>query len=233
MQIIRQIGQLLQQEIRSEWRDRTTVVGVLLYVAASVVLVYSALNQFSPLVWNALFWVLLFFAAVSSVGRAFRRESGRRHLYWYSLVAPEALLFSKLIYNCLFLFVLGSFIWLLLALFSGANPIAHADVFVMALALGSLGLATTFSFLAAIGMRAGGGATLLTVLAFPLLIPLLFLLVRAGLHSLDPSLAGSDGPFLSRLQIEGGLPQVFTFLAGLDLILLSVALLLFPFVWRD
>ncbi|MEM7573676.1 MAG: heme exporter protein CcmB [Bacteroidota bacterium] len=233
MQTIRQMGELLRQELRTEWRDRSTIVGVLLYVAASVVLVYSALNQFSPLIWNALFWVLLFFAAVSSVGRAFRKESGRRHLYWYSLVAPEALLVSKLIYNSLFLFGLGSFIWLLLGLFSGGNPVAHPQIFLTALALGSLGLATTFSFLAAIGMRAGGGATLLTVLAFPLLIPLLFLLVRAGLHSLDPAQAGSDGPFLSRLQIEGGLPQVFTFLLGLDLILLAVALLLFPFVWRD
>ncbi|MEL6668468.1 MAG: heme exporter protein CcmB [Bacteroidota bacterium] len=233
MSIGRQIWELLVQQIRSERRDQRELASILLYALASVVLLYSALNRFPSLVWNALYWVTLFFAAVSGASRTLSGESGRRHLYWYSLVSPEALLFAKLIYNTLLLWVLGALIWGTLTLLSGVQPLARPEVFALALSCGSLGLATTFTFLAALSMRAGGGGTLLTILSFPLLIPLLILLVRAGQFALDPALAGSDEGFLRRLALEGGLPQVVTLLFAVDFIMLAVAMILFPFVWRD
>lgn len=233
MGIGRQIWELLVQQVRSEIRDKRQLAGILLYALAAVVLLYSALNRFPSLVWNALFWVTLFFAAVSGAGRTLQRESGRRHLYWYSLVSPEALLFAKLIYNTLLLLLLGGLIWGTLTLLSGTQPLARLDIFALALSCGALGLATTFTFLSALSMRAGGGGTLLTILSFPLLIPLLLLLVRAGQFALDPALAQADEPFLRRLALEGGLPQVVTQLVAIDCILLAAAMVLFPFVWRD
>ncbi|MEM8583015.1 MAG: heme exporter protein CcmB [Bacteroidota bacterium] len=233
MGLSRQIWELLVQQIRSESRDQRELAAVLLYAIASVVLLYSALNSFPALVWNALFWIALFFASVSGAGRTLQRESGRRHLYWYSLVSPEALLIAKLIYNTVLLMVLGGLIWGTLTLLSNTQPLARPDIFALALISGSFGLATTFTFLAALSMRAGGGGTLLTILSFPLLIPLLILLVRAGQFAIDPALAGADEAFLRRLALEGGLPQVVTLLFALDFIILAAALILFPFVWRD
>ncbi|NJO86754.1 MAG: hypothetical protein HC821_01410 [Lewinella sp.] len=87
-----------------------------------------------------------------------------------------------------------------------------------ALALGSLGLSAAFSFVAAISTRAGGGATLLSVLSFPLVIPLLLLLVQAGSYALG--LQSS----------ETASTRLLGLLGALDLLLIGVGLLLFPFV---
>ena len=71
----------------------------------------------------------------------------------------------------------------------------------------------------ALAARAGGSGTLMAILSFPLVIPLLFLLVNAGGHAVG---------------LESGTERTYLLLTGaIDLIALSVGLLLFPFVWRD
>ncbi len=219
MTTLQQIGQLLQQEIRVEWRRPYTLAGILLYVIAATLIAYVALTQFSLMTWNPIFWILIFFAAISATGRSFSQEQGRRHLYYYTLVQPEALLLSKIIYNSLILVVLALLLWGLLNLFQGSNLIVRPGLFLAAIALGSLGLSAAFSFVAAIATRAGGSATLLSILAFPLVIPLLLVLVRLGGYAIG-LLSGDTG-------------QLISLVIAIDLLLLASAILLFPFVWRD
>lgn len=219
MSTIAQISALLRQEIRAERRNPYTLAGILLYVLAAVLIAYVALTQFSPMVWNPVFWMLLFFAAISATGRSFGQEQGRRQLYYYTLISPEALLISKLIYNTFILFTLGCLLWALLAFFGSINPIVHPGNFLLTIGLGALGLSAAFSFVAAIATSAGGNATLLSILAFPLVIPLLLLLVRAGGHCLG--------------LIEGGLGDILAMLIALDLLLIGLGILLFPYIWRD
>jgi heme exporter protein B len=59
----------------------------------------------------------------------------------------------------------------------------------------------------------------MSILAFPLVIPLLMLLVRIGGHSIG--------------LLSGGAGEVLSLLVAVDLLLVAVGLLLFPFVWRD
>lgn len=226
---------LLRQEFRAEFRNPYQLAGILLYVLAAVIIVYTALTRFSVMVWNPIFWVLLFFAAVSVAGRSFMLEQGRRQLYYYSLVSPEALLAAKFIYNTLLLFLLGLFLWGLLILFdggevgidaagnavssAGGNPIENNSLFLLALFGGSIGLSAAFSFVAALATRAGGTATLLAILAFPLVIPLLMVLVRLGAYAIG--LLGGD--YSTPLYL----------LLSIDLLLMAAGLVLFPYVWRD
>ncbi|MEM9835135.1 MAG: heme exporter protein CcmB [Bacteroidota bacterium] len=219
MSTFSQIIALLRQEIRVELRNPYNLAGIILYVLAATLIVYVAVTQLSVMIWNPIFWVLLFFAAISSTGRSFGQEQGRRHLYYYTLVSPEALLVSKVIYNSLLLLILGLLLWSLLVLFRGSNPIIAPGLFTAGLALGSLGLSAAFSFVAAIAARAGGNATLMSILSFPLVIPLLMLLVRIGGHSTG--------------LLEGGANEVISLLVAVDLLLIAVGILLFPFVWRD
>ncbi|NJO86755.1 MAG: hypothetical protein HC821_01415 [Lewinella sp.] len=121
MSILQQILALLRQEVRLEARNPYGFAGVGLYVLAAVLVAYAALTRFSPMLWNPLFWILLFFAAISATGRSFQREQGRRQLYYYSLVKPEALLLAKICYNSLVLLILGLLLWGLMALFNGSD----------------------------------------------------------------------------------------------------------------
>lgn len=235
MNLFGQTTALLRQEIRADLRNPYYLAGRLLYVLAAVLIAYVALTHFSVMVWNPMFWILLFFGAISATGRSFQQEQGRRQLYYYSLVGPEALLLSKLIYNTLFLFLLGLFLWGLLVLFNGGdtsigpdgvpitiaggNPIENTSLFLLTIFLGSLGLSAAFSFVAAIATRAGGTATLLSILAFPLVIPLLLILVRLGAYAIG--------------LINGDYSTPLYLLVAVDLLLLASGLLLFPYVWKD
>lgn len=235
MSFFRQTILLIRAEVRSELRRPHQLIGVFLYALAAVLIVYAALTRFPVMVWNPIFWVLLFFAAIGAASRSFQREQGSRQLYYYSIISPEALLFSKVFYNTLLLAVLGFVLWGLLVIFnggdvavtssgeavsiSGGDPVLEPGLFSLAILLGSLGLSAAFSFVAALGTRAGGNSTLMAVLAFPLVIPLLLVLVRLGAYAIG--------------LLEGDYSTPLLALAAIDLLLLAMGMLLFPFVWRD
>lgn len=219
MDPLRQIAYLFRWELRTEWRNRYALGSVLLYVVSSTVIIYFAVRQFSAMTFNAVFWVVLFFGATVACGRSFLREGGRRHYYFYTLAAPEALLVSKWLYNTLLVWLIGGLTWALLGFFAADNFVFEPGYFVVALVLGGLGLSGVLTFVAAVAARAGGSGTLMAVLSFPLVIPLLFLLVNAGAYAVG---------------LMSGQEQSYLLLTGaMDLVAVAVGLVLFPFVWRD
>jgi heme exporter protein B len=219
MRMLRQTWDLLWRDWVLEWRTRYALSGIVLYVLATVVLVYTALVDIRPQVWNAMFWVIVLFAAVSAIVKSFVQESQARQLYYYSLVHPLALLAAKMIYNSVLLFVLSLLSWLLLALLTG-NPVKDTGLFVLAVFLGSMGLASAFTFVSAISAKAQNSATLMAVLGFPVIIPILLVLVKVGANAL-------------RLMQDTAIMGDILILVAINLVLLSVALLLYPFLWRD
>ncbi|RME95875.1 MAG: ABC transporter permease [Bacteroidetes bacterium] len=210
---------LLWRDLVLEWRSRYALSGIALYVLATVVLVYSALVNIQPQVWNALFWVIMLFAAVSAIVKSFVQESKNRQLYYYNLVNPLALLVAKMIYNTLLLFVLSMLSWALLGALAG-NPVKEAGLFILGIFLGSNGLAIAFTFVSAISAKAQNSATLMAILGFPVVIPILLTLVKIGTQALR---------LIQDTQISGDL----LILTAINLLLLSVAILLYPFLWRE
>ena len=219
MDTLRQIAHLFWWELKTEWRNRYALGSVLLYVVATTVVIYFAVRQFSPMTFNALFWVVLFFGATVASGRSFLREGGRRHYYFYTLASPEALLVSKLLYNTLIIWLISGLSWALLSFFAAENYVFEPAYFTLALLLGGIGLSAILTFVAAVAARAGGNGTLMAVLSFPLIIPLLFLLVNAGGYAVG---------------LTSGQQSSYLLLAvAIDLLAMAVGLVLFPFVWRD
>ena len=153
MNMVQQTMRLLWRDWVLEWRTRYALSGILLYVFATIVLVYSALLDIQPQVWNALFWIIILFAAVSAIVKSFVQESQQRQLYYYSLVNPLALLIAKMIYNTSLLFLLSLLSWFALG-FLTTNPVKDTGMFVLAIFLGSMGLAIAFTFISAISAKA-------------------------------------------------------------------------------
>jgi len=219
MNTIKQIMHLLRWELKNEWRNRYALGSVFLYVVATTVVVYFAVQNFSAMVFNAVLWVVLFFGATVASGRSFLREGGKRHYYYYTLAGPEALLVSKFLYNTLIIWLVSGLSWALLSFFATKDYVLEPSYFIGALLLGGLGLSAILTFVAALAARAGGNGTLMAVLSFPLVIPLLYLLVNAGGYAVG---------------LQSGLENSYLLLAlAIDLLALAVGLVLFPFVWRD
>lgn len=219
MTLSRQLWVLLRKELLLEFRVSYAISGILLYVFATVFIVHEVFIRVPPQTWNALFWVIILFVSINAVVKSFVQESGQRQLYYYSLLDPLAVILSKIIYNVLLLLVLSFLVWGTFV-FIGGNPVRAAQEFVLALFLGALGFSITFTFIAAIAAKGENSATLMAILSFPLIIPILLTLVKLSANAL-------------RLLQDSTVGNDILILAAIDLLLVALALVLFPFLWRD
>lgn len=98
MPLLHEISTLLAKDFRLEWRQRAALGGLLLYVGSTVFvsfLSFSLRGGTPPApAWNALFWVILLFAAVNAVAKGFMQESPGQRLYYYTLVRPQAVILA-------------------------------------------------------------------------------------------------------------------------------------------
>jgi heme exporter protein B len=219
MNIAREIAYLLQKDLRLELRSSYAISGILLYVFSTIFIVYISFRKVQPEVWNALFWIIILFASVSAVVKSFVQENSARQLYYYSLAHPIAVILSKILYNILLLLVLSLLTWLGFSFVAG-NPVKDTAQFFLALLLGSLGFSITFTFISAISSKADHNATLMAVLSFPLIIPILLTLIKLSANAL-------------RLMQDTAVGKDILILLSIDLLLVGLAILLFPFLWRD
>ena len=210
---------LLRKEILLEFRTRSAISGIFLYVISTLFVVYETFVKIQPNVWNTLFWIILLFVAVNAMVKSFVQEKGNRVLYYYSLLNPSHVLIAKIVYNTLLLLVLSLLIWGLF-IFFGDNPVKDMGLFLLILFLGSFGFSVTFTFLASLVAASNQSSTLIAVLSFPLIIPIILMLVKISAHALR---------LIQDTAVSGDLAIV----VALDLLLCGVALLLFPFIWRD
>lgn len=220
MQLIQQIKHLVRKEIILEWRSKYALNGVLLYVVSTVFVCYLSFLNIEKLTWNALFWIIMLFASINAIAKSFLQESKGRHLYIYTLASPTALIIAKTIYNSILMIGLTL---IALAFYSLVfTPAVDIDIwmYILAAILGSLSFSTIFTMVSAIASKTGNGGMLMAILSFPIIIPVLIVLIKLAKNALD----GLDR---SMSLDEIGL------MAIINVMVMTVALLLFPYLWRD
>jgi heme exporter protein B len=214
---------LLKKDILLEWRQRYAINGILLYVACTVFICYLSIgiktNKISPLTWNAILWIVLLFASVNAVAKSFLQEKSGRMLYYYTLASPQAIILSKIIYNTGLLLLLSSIAYLFYSTVLG-NPVQDEPLFFLNILLGSVGFSTTFTMISAIASKADNSATLMTILGFPIIVPMLLLLMKISKNALD-------GLALS-VSYNG-----LIILCALNVMMVALAYILFPYLWRS
>jgi heme exporter protein B len=210
---------LIKKEFLLEFRQRYALSGILLYVISTVFVVYSAAIKIQPPVWNVLFWIILLFASVNAVAKSFVQENGNRQLYFYQIADPAALVLAKIVYNFCLLLVIGTLAFGAFSLVAG-NPVKNSALFMGVLTLGSLGFSITFTFISAIAAKANQSATLMAILSFPIILPILLSLIKLSAVA------------LRLIQDTAWMQDVWT-LVAIDAILIVLTFILFPFLWKD
>lgn len=218
---------LLKKEILLEWRSKYAFNGVLLYVVSTVFICYISFSTnggFSgsksyPIVWNVLFWIIMLFAAVNAIAKSFLQESRGRLLYYYTIASPQAIILSKTIYNSLLMSLLSVLALVVYLLFFN-NTIGDPLLYFIAVILGSISFSTVFTMISAIASKAGNNGTLMAILSFPVVIPVILLLIRLSKNAMDG---------ITRTASYSGIGV----LLAINVIVVTTALLLFPFLWRD
>jgi len=201
-----------------EIRQQYAFYGVLLYVGATIFVLYMAIEEPESRVWNGLFWVLQLFICINAVAKSFLQESSSRLLYYHSIASPQQFILSKLLFNAVLMLVMSSAAFLVFTLFLG-NPGFSFWSFLLLVLAGGLSLSLVFTFLAAIAAKAQQNAAIMAILGFPIIIPQLILLMKLSAAAFSSQSSLSPTPFLLLLAMDG--------------LVILLAVILFPFLWKD
>jgi len=221
--MLNEIWTLLKKEILIELRMKYALSGMLLYLISSVFLGYITFSlgnaQIGVNTWNVLFWIIMLFVATNSVAKSFIQESKDRLLYYYTIANPQSIIISKIVFNCLlmlFLVFVGFLIYTILL----GNPVEDIGLFLFNLLLGSIGFSTSFTMISSIASKASNSSTLMAILGFPIIIPMLLLLIKISKNAIDG------------LERSVSMDEITT-LSAIIIIAISTSVLLFPYLWRS
>ncbi len=211
---------LVQKDFLLEWRQQSALSGIFLYLLSTVFLCYLAFEGIiSERSWNALFWIIMLFASVNVALKAFTLEHEKRHLFYYTLASPVATINAKILYNAVLMTFLALAGFIIFVAFMG-NPVQSLLLFLLNMLLGMLGFSAILCMVSAIAARVRNNFTLMAILGFPLVLPLLLLLIRVS----QQCIAGTS--------IQHIAPDLLIILM-LKVITLILSNLLFPYIWRE
>jgi len=218
---LKEIRELFRKDLMLELRQKYAINGILLYVLSTIFVAQLCFGRvIDENTWIALFWIILLFAAFNAVSKSFVQESASRRLYYFMLAPAVAVVLSKMLYNASLMVVLGLLSLLIFIVFMGF-PVFNLALFLPAFILGCFGLASALTMVSAIASRSGNNAALMAILGFPVVIPLLLLLINASSFSLKKTLLTVD--------ILKNLSSILL----IDVVIVTLAVILFPYLWRD
>jgi len=215
------IASLIKKELLLEFRQKSTIGGVIVYVIGTIFV--SALcfkGKLDKPTWNALFWVITLFTSVTISGKSFLKETGGQALFNFLHYSPTQFIVAKILYNMVFMLLL-SFITFFFYAFFIKNEVENLSLFFIVLILASTGLAAILSLMSAIASKASGNFAIMSILSFPVLMPLILVVIRISKQAVDGIEWAAVG---------------FSFigiLVALNVLTITLSFLLFPYLWRD
>lgn len=218
--MVKRVYALLKKDVLLEFRQKHTFYGILLYIASTIFVLYLSINNLDANVWNGLFWVIQLFICVNAVAKSFLQESRGRMLYFYSIASPVEFIVAKMIYNLLLMIVMSLLSLLLFTIFL-SNPLQNSLWFTGIVILGGSSISIVFTLMSAIAAKAQQNAALIAILGFPVILPQLLLLMRL-----------SKAAFAEVFR-EGAVLQLAGLITGLDILVIAMAIILFPYLWKD
>ena len=87
--------------------------------------------------------------------------------------------------------------------------------------LGGASISIVFTLMSAIAAKAQQNAALIAILGFPVILPQLLLLMRL-----------SKAAFAEVFRV-GAVMQLSFLIMGLDILVIAMAVILFPYLWKD
>lgn len=218
--MLKPVFSLLKKDVLLELRQQHTLYGILLYIASTVFVLSLSVQELEANVWNGLFWVIQLFVCVNAVAKSFLQESKGKMLYYYSIVSPIQFIIAKIIYNVCLMIGMSLISLLLYAIFLN-NPVSNALQFTGIVVLGGASISLVFTLMSAIAAKANQNAALIAILGFPVILPLLLLLMQLSKAAFN------------EIFREGALLQLTGLIVGLDLLIVGMAVVLFPYLWKE
>ena len=211
------------KDLHSELRTRYALNALVMFVVTTISIILFAIGNESAsnTLLSGVLWIIIFFSTMSGLSRTFVSEEERGTVMTLQLISVTSVVyFGKLLFNTVLLVTINAFTVLLYLLLLTNFSIISYDVFIVTLLLGTLGLSSASTIIAAIIAKANTKGTLYPVLSFPILLPLLLTVINA-----------------TRLSVEGATFSEafgeFQILLAYLVVVTAASYLLFDFVWKD
>jgi heme exporter protein B len=221
--MLNEIKVLIIKDLQLEYRQKYALNGMLLYVISTIYICYLSFRmkatEINAITWNTLFWIIILFTAITAVGKSFVQEREGRLLYLYTMVSAESVIISKIIYNTILLLVLSLLGFGFYSIIMG-NPVADIGMYLIAIVLGAIGFSSTLTLVAGIASKSENSAMLMAILSFPIVIPLILLILKITKSAMD------------------GLDRSTSFdeimlLGAIDAMVIVLSVILYPYLWRS
>jgi len=208
---------------QSELRTRYAINALAMFILVTISVILFSIGQekVSEHLTGGLFWVVIFFSAMSGLSRTFVSEEERGTTLTLQLIAaPSTIYFGKLLFNLALVFIMNIAIVFLYYLLFESFVVLNFSLFLLSLFFGSIGIAISSTLIAAIISKANTKGTLYPVLSFPILLPLILTLMELTKFAMD-------GDLVSDSFVE------LAVLICYDVIMLTAGYMLFDFIWKD
>jgi heme exporter protein B len=100
------------------------------------------------------------------------------------------------------------------------NQVQDQGLFLMNLVLGAMGFSASLTMVSGIASKAGNNATLMAILSFPIIIPILMMAIRISKNALDG------------LDFSVSVDKLLMLLA-INAIVAVTGYILFPYLWKS
>jgi len=214
---------VLKKDLQAEFRTRYAMSALLMFIVSTIsIVVFSIGGGTSRVdVLSGMLWVVIFFSSMSGLSRTFVTEEERGTSMTLQLLAsPPVILVGKLFFNMVLVIGMNIIAVGLYGFLLSEFVIKSRGLFWLTILLGSIGLASSATIIAAIIAKANTKGPLFPVLALPLLLPLLVVVID-----------------LTRLSGEGGTigeaTGEFQFLIAYIIVNITASLMLFEYIWKD
>ena len=220
-----QIGAIVWKDLLLELRSRERITSMGAFAVLAGVLFSFSIDTATVRpqdVAAGLVWMTLVFGGLLGVGRTFHLEAqdGAFQGVLTSPTPKDAVFLAKTLANFVLLYVVSLLVLAVFALFFGLELGPNLGWVIFVLGLGSLGFVALGTLFAAIATGTSMGETLLPVLVFPLLVPM----VVYGVGSTDRLIVGRP-----LAEVDGNIRMLGAFAIGA----LAAGAALFRFVVEE
>jgi heme exporter protein B len=180
---VRALLAALQKDLLIQWRTRAQAAAVYAFGASALLLFSFAVGPQAALLREqaaGFLWLGLMLSSTLTLAESFQAEAEQRALEGLLLLpaSPPALYYAKALANTAALFLLGvGLLPMMVILYDAATP--RVPPLLGIVLLGSAGLSAPGTLYAAMTSQARARQTLLPLLLFPLVVPVLLASVKA------------------------------------------------------
>lgn len=214
---------VLKKEIKSEFRTKYSTNTVLLFILICVSLIVFATSGITikePLL-AAFIWIIIFFTAMTSLAKVFINEEERGTLIFLKLLTKSTnIFFGKLIFNSIISIITSLLITIFFTIMVNDFLMRTPTIFFSTLIFGSLAIASSTTILSAIIVKASSKSSLLPILSFPILLPIILI-------SIDNTRLALEG-----WEFRDSLSNLILLISYTGIVVVT-SFLLFDFIWEE